>query len=209
MHTATTALALALTSACTGASFAGATTYSDRTTFEAAFGGLTLEDFEGIAPPGGSVAAPTFTDFTVESGTDFGMSYGVTDASIAPSAVLFQFNADDRLIFTFGVPVNAVGFQLSSVDFFDAFQSGDALIRAFDGSSNELLNVTIGTNSAFSMSTFFGVSSGTPIARLEVGDAPGFAGYVMMDDMLYGVPAPGGAALALLGGGVCQLRRRR
>ncbi len=184
--------------------------YSSRAAFEADYPGLATEDFEGIAPAGGTADAPVISsDFTVASGTDEGVSYGVSSTISAPSDVLFQYNADDRLIFEFAVPVSAVGFQVSSVDFFDAVASGDAVISAYDASDAEIFSTTITTESTLSMDTFFGFAGTTEIARLEVGDAPGFAGYIVMDDLSYGIPSPGAGMLMLGAASPLALRRRR
>ncbi len=191
-----------------GASCHAATTYSERAAFEAGFGSLTIEDFEGIAPSGGSLEAPSFSGFSAESGTDGGTSLAVSNTLGTPSDVLFLYNADDRLIIEFDEDVAAVGFELSSVDFFDSFGSGDAVIEAYDSSDSLIMSSTVSTASKASMSTFFGIiSTNDDIASIEIADAPLFAGYIVIDDLTYGVPAPG--TLGLLGIAIVGGTRRR
>ena len=99
--------------------------YTNKTTFLTEHPGLTLQDFEGIAPPGGETTAPAFSGFSATADL-FGtgaVTISVQDkafwdpdapfASLSPNVSSFS---QLTLRIDFDPPVRAAGYQLASTN---------------------------------------------------------------------------------------------
>lgn len=163
------------------------TVYTVRATFEAAFPGLPLEDFEeGNAPPGNfSVcdsplddtgdAACGFAPGDILSGVAFQDNPGPDAASLIllgagtslnPSMAVVANTFTDSFDILFDPPVTAAGMDLHSTDAPGSGPPDTLTIQVFDAS-----NVLIDTDPAAAASgpgNFWGVSSPTPIGRISM-----------------------------------------
>lgn len=174
--------------------------FTDRSSFEAAYPGLAVQDFEGAGD-----LQQDYGDFVLTSGAGGGTGVGTTDSGF-PSRVAFSFFADDRIFMDFTIPVSAVGFEVGAIHFFD--QTGEEVeIFVYDASSNLLASEVFDT-AGRAMTTFIGFSNlGADIARVEIADGAG-PEFVAIDNITYGVPAPS-SLLLLIGSAPILLKRSR
>jgi hypothetical protein len=180
---------------------AGAAAYTDRGSFNAAYPGLALQNFNSA-----NDAQRDFGDFLLRSGTNLGAAAG-TSTNGFPSRAGVGFNSDDTLDIVFSVPVTAVGLNLGTFDFFGAGPLPD-YIALFNPSGGLITQIVPQATNGKAMSTFVGFSDLGPIGFVRIGDLPDQAGMHAVDDVAYGVPEPG-AAVLLLGGLAGAARRRR
>lgn len=98
-----------------GTSGAGGGYYTSQATFLTDHPGLTLQDFSGIAAPGGMAAIPAFTGFTaVATGTGAIVS-ATNPIPNAPFDFMREINAapGDTLTLTFSPAIDAVGMYVA------------------------------------------------------------------------------------------------
>ncbi|NQU23769.1 MAG: PEP-CTERM sorting domain-containing protein [Candidatus Nealsonbacteria bacterium] len=178
---------------------ATATTLLDRELFNATYPGLTVLDFEGIAPPGGDIPAPAFPGVNIE-GASFGLSssspglIAIVDAEnelwadptfTAPSDVAIVNSLSGwRMLVEFDEPAAAVGLDVNI-----GFADGPSTrIEAFNGDTR-VANVTRPTSNAFD--TFVGIAGVGDITRIEIhAVAQDRGNSVMIDNLTFGTPIP-------------------
>lgn len=163
------------------------TIYTVRATFEAAFPGLTVEDFEeGNAPAGNfSVCdAPLdaagdvpcgFAAGDILSGVAFQDSPGPdaaalillgAGAALNPSQTLIANTFSDSFEILFDPPVNAAGMDLHSTPALGQGPPDILTIQVFD--ANDVLIDSDPAAAASGAGNFWGVSSPTPIGRISM-----------------------------------------
>jgi hypothetical protein len=163
--------------------------YADRAAFEAAVGSsLQVETFDELPvqtlTTAGSIHTPSF-DFTVVAPTSGG-AVGVMDVGGSRGLVgeVYALPVDgDRETFTFGQPIRALGFDVTSIE-------GPGLLR--------LIVLPFGPFSAFDTTTtgFFGIILDTPFTTAEIVETGSVRRRFVLDNVGYAVPEP--ASLALL-----------
>ncbi|MEM8932058.1 MAG: proprotein convertase P-domain-containing protein, partial [Acidobacteriota bacterium] len=158
------------------------TTYPDRTAFDAAFPGLAVEDFEaGMVTAGNSITCGAPLDVTGDGtcfaagGLDAGFAVEdvpgpdgidglllIGDGAFGNSSTILATNTlADRLAITFPEPVDAVAFDLINLP-----GPADSLTVDVYGPGDVLLGSAVASSSA--TGEFWGVSSPSPIARVEL-----------------------------------------
>lgn len=189
---------------CTAAS---ADIYGDRSSFEGDNPGLSTLDFEDIANPGEFLQpAPDFSPFgvTFSDPGGSGANVAISDSGFAfntPTDVLFMNAFDVPLHMTFSPNVLAVGMELAF-----GFGGVTGTVSAYDSAGGLLETISLDTESETIFTTFVGFGNVGDIALVTV--SPDSGGFVLVDNVSYGVPTPG--ALALLGlSGIAAVRRRR
>ena len=196
-------LACAAVASMSAAAHAGI--FTDRAAFDAAYPGLFMLDFEGYAPEGGFIQpAPDFSAFgvTITDVNDDPATVAIADSGFAfgtPTDALFINVFDLALKMRFDPLVEAVGFDVAI-----GFGGLNATVNVYDGA--ELLeSTTFDTEAEQEFRTFIGFGGYGDITHITVSPAAG--GFVLIDNLAYGVPTPG--ALALLGLAGLTRRRRR
>lgn len=180
------------------ASVAAADTFLNRAAFNAQFPGLSLQDFESATD-----TQSDYGDFVLTSLTGGGV--GTTESGF-PSRVAIAGLADDPLTMTFTIPIEAVGFQVAAIGFFDQLPLR-AEVRAIDPQGNVLETITLMTGGR-AMTSFIGFGNVGEIGRVRISAMPLEAAFLAIDDVAYGIPSP--ASIAVLAGlGLVPLRRRQ
>ncbi len=184
-------------------------TFTDQAAFEAAVGGVTTINFEGIATVGGQAGAVNlngdeFPGVTLTAGAGSeGLYVGIPDLSVHPTNNRLNFFAADffptsgvacfspdlnlisgspvgNLIVDFDSPTTGVG------AFFLDVEGGGASIEAFDGpggTGNSLGKLTLGNQGDDSQAFAGIVASGIRSAVLVIG---GGGDGVGIDDLVFG-----------------------
>lgn len=186
------------------------TQYSDRTTFEAAAGAVTLEDFEGFAAQVDAFEGVSFdfgdfsafNDVNIFSGGDIGVpppgNFGSTNriwGATFLGGTIFRLTFDD--------PIRAIGFDAGEL----ADQRSDNVI--FDNTAGDIVVIS----DAVDQVRFWGFISDTPFTTFTIsqvgfgaggGDGDGFT----VDNLTY-APEPSPVALAALATLAMAFARRK
>lgn len=188
------------------AALASADVFFDRASFDAAWPGLPLLDFEGIAPAG-DIIEPTpqpwapsvfFSDPAGDAS-----SVAIADSGFffaTPTDALFMDLFAVPLLATFDPKVIAVGFDVAI-----GFGGLSATVEVFSSGGDLLASETFDTASETVFTTFIGFSGFGDIGSVLI--TPGGGGFVLIDNFAYGIPMPGTIALLCVAG--CFGRRRR
>lgn len=187
-------------------SAANADIYTDRSAFEAANPGLANLDFEGIAAPGTYLQpAPDFSPYGAAfTSSGSGAAVAIADSGFffyTPTDVLFVNLFDGPLEITFSPLVQAAGMDIAI-----GFGGLGATVRVFDSGGGLLESTSFDTEPESVFTTFIGFDNLGDIGQIVV--TPDSGGFVMVDNVTYGIPAPGAAALLGIGGLVAARRRR-
>ncbi len=164
------------------ASVAAADTFLNRAAFNAQFPGLSLQDFESATD-----TQRDYGDFVLTSASSGGTAIGTTTNGF-PSRVAIAGLADDPMTMTFTIPIEAVGFQVAAIGFFDQLPLR-ADVRAFDPQGNLLESITLMTGGR-TMTTFIGFGNVGEIGHVRISEMPLEAAFLAIDDVAYGIPAP-------------------
>lgn len=208
--------------AATVAGIASGDVFTDRVLFVGTNPGLSLMDFEGIAPPDDFVVLPGYSsmgvtfvnggqwdDPTIVSATVSSAQFGGVPA---PSDYMLQSWNDTPLGFTFSEGVEAVGFNVIAFSLFDPTNEGlPVQIQAFHGASL-LASIELDSNSLDLFDTFIGFSNlGNSITSIMVTKAGTYENTnVGIDNLYFGNPVPAPATTVILSiGGLWSRRRGR
>jgi hypothetical protein len=197
---------------------ASATTYADRTSFEAAVSGVVTNDLNAL-PLG-----PVSTVFGVETISssdnpaaaaivDYGNGFGNAMGGGGPSG---NFGS---VIFTFTAPIFAFAFD--DLDLTGATPEFANIRVTLEGGASSLFSISE-TDNDFTTAAFFGFSSATALQSVEVWSSDVAGGPIggranLVDNLAIsriptgGVPEPASWALMILGFGLAGsvMRRRR
>jgi len=199
-----------------GGPLAGASVITNQADFNSMFTGLTLQDFEGIAPPGGFIADPdqtglgaTFSD--ANGSTSFiviSSANGLPGGPVAPSDYLAQGELDSSLLITFDAPVTVAGMNVA------IFPPGGSLtsvtLEAFNGAAL-LDSITLNPLDSTAFTTFAGFFDLGDITSILL-EPQEQGGAIFIDNLSFGsvvVPLPAPTSLFAVMGGALLLRRRR
>jgi hypothetical protein len=224
--TATGALALIASLANAG----NYTTYTDRNTFNAGSGALTIETFEsetigdialptvldsglGVAMTSGSVssyidAGDTF-GYGFENTTFEGRKYLAFGRNITvPGAPDMPETGSYTVEYSFAESVNAFGFDLSGPEFI--FAANGFNVTTF--SNGQLTDDFFFPTDQFFSVQFYGMVTELDFDAVRINipvlGSNGTADYVAFDDVTWGVPTPSALSMLALGGLISTRRRR-
>lgn len=206
------ALAIALTAV---SSAAHAVFYTSDTDFLAANPGLTLQDYEGIAPAG-SFATITPTGFSVV-GTSYILSSTYIDGDVPPDLpgdspsdyLCAPCEFGKQVDITFDSPVSAFGFNLAIGRIGDLVGGGALNINLFDTIGTPLDSQSLTVTGLSQIDSYAGFSGfGATISRVTVDLAtvnPAID-FTVIDNFSFGTPlstaVPVPAAVWLFGSGL-------
>lgn len=196
----------------------------DRTAFDAATTGQSIETFEVAAgfdntfagPISAATNTPPFTtgsiipNLVIDTGPVGGGLFFVNTDILGPTTVLTTNEIADFAVLTFAAPVTAFGVDLTTTD----GTSGVYTIRIYapGGALLDTQTISPPVNPTDTTVVFFGFTSDVPVGRVEL-DAEILETF---DNVTLarafapvGVPAPGGLALLLAAGPAGLLLRRR
>jgi hypothetical protein len=199
-------------------------TFTDRDAFTTAASDagvlLNAESFEGL-PITGSAAESSFTldDFTVvavNEGFEFLSPLGIqgltgaggtfaTDGEQHLNVGSLYSSADDNDVvvnFTFDSPITALFWDITDLKGLDQAPSPRAILTTDAGDEITLLDGRDGTQDLLTIGLINPAGFTEVSVRSTAGDSFGF------DNLVYGIPSPGAAALLCVAGGAA-LRRRR
>jgi PEP-CTERM motif len=183
-----------------------ATIFTDSALFDAANPGLTLLNFENIAPIGGFILPtpqPWATDVLFTNRNDGTGSIAITDSGFSfgtPTDALFVDYFNVPILGTFGTPTRAVGFNVAI-----GFGGLSATVEVFDSAGGSLDSATFPTANQRVFTSFIGFSDlgeigSVRITPLRYGSNVGFA---LIDNFRFEnadkVPAPATLAIFSLG----------
>lgn len=220
------ALALSSTLAHAG----GYTTYTDRNTFNASTGALSIETFEseslgdlvlptvldsglGVAMPVGSVSSyigagnpDSFgfenTTFNGRNYLAFGRNVVVAGAPDVPQTGSYSVE------YTFAGPVSAFGFDLSGAEFL--FAADGFNVTTF--SNGQIADDFFFQSDQLFSARFYGLVADQSFDAIRINlpvlGGNGIADYVAFDDVTWGVPSPSALPMLALGGLVASRRKR-
>lgn len=181
------------------------TTYTDRSSWEAAVGAFTTEDFESVTPVTASTAGDTFTlaDFDIVIDENHG-SIAIASSGTGPVIGGLQSFFGDVHSPGSSVPLfQTLNFVDPIVAFAADFAQGDA-----SGITISLLGSTFPI--AFSGTTFFGITSDVAFSTLDITGGNTGSGFFVMDNVsISGASVPEPAGVLLLGIGLVSLTARR
>ncbi|MCG8589583.1 MAG: PEP-CTERM sorting domain-containing protein [Proteobacteria bacterium] len=184
--------------------------FSDRATFEAAAGAVTVQDFEGFAPQADAFEGAPF-DFGDFSAFNDPNGFSGGDIAVPPVAnpefgttnVIFGATFIGGTIFqlTFDSPISAIGFDGGEL----ADQRTDQVI--FDNTAGDVVTISDSVDQL----RFWGFISDTPfttftISQIGFGAGGGNGDGFSVDNLTYAVPEPATGLLVALG--LALLRRR-
>lgn len=223
---AITSLALSATLANAG----GYTTYTDRNSFNADAGALSIETFEseslgdlalptvldsglGVAMPVGSVSsyigAGNPDNYGFENTTLNGRNYLAFGRNVmVPGAPDTPQTGSYSVEYTFGGAINAFGFDISGAEF--SFAADGFNVTTF--SNGQIAEDFFFPSDQLFSARFYGLVSDQSFDAIRI-NMPvlgnnGTADYVAFDDVTWGVPTPSALSVLALGALVSARRKR-
>jgi hypothetical protein len=220
----------ALTLSTTLANAGGYTTYTDRNSFNADAGALSIETFEseslgdlalptildsglGVAMPVGNVSsyvgAGNPDSFAFENTTFNGRNYLAFGRNVmVPGAPDMPQTGSYSVEYTFTGAVSAFGFDLSGAEFL--FAAGGFNVTTY--SNGQIADDFFFASDQLFSARFYGLVADQSFDAIRINlpvlGSNGTADYVAFDDVAWGVPTPSALSMLALGGLISTRRKR-